>query len=414
MRLDRKQDPSSADRQMYYYKYCSPGDRQFGMLSRGEIFFASAAELNDGSECRPRYVLRGAPELWYRLCDLILLEAMLLHIDGASLSREDFAEIVDLAEPLAERIRRSASRKDLDFGELWPLVREHLPPLLPDTPLPKVSPPLLMDRVRQFIEGNLRRLLDENTYMSCFSRDPRDPTMWGHYAGADRGFCIVIRATEDKLQLNSPIRIFLGSRPGFADGITELGIYNDAEAEIAPVLYRSAPMRFNAFHRLIPHFRYSEAEEHYDVPLLLDAPSRQESTFGLVKALTWKYEQEVRALLPSHDDLTPEARCIQLKADHFQGLVFGPKMSLKDKRRAVVACHILSADQAESRGDDRPFIFFNAAQQVDSFRVRISPVGVLGRFYSRRHLPFESLSDTDERTNSYTEQIFREMRGTWP
>jgi hypothetical protein len=31
---------------MFFYKYCHPGDLQFGMLCRGEIFFASPTELN--------------------------------------------------------------------------------------------------------------------------------------------------------------------------------------------------------------------------------------------------------------------------------------------------------------------------------------------------------------------------------
>ena len=400
---------------MYYYKYCNPGDRQFGMLSRGELFFASADELNDGSECRPRYILKGSAELWNRLCELILFDAWVSQSNNASVAPDESRELVALSEPLGKALRRQAGRKDLDFGRLWPLIREELPPLLRHVKT-AVSCSALMELIHGVVQRRVNRLLHENRYMACFSRDPRDPTMWGHYGGAERGFCLVVHAPDHKLGLSSPIRVFLGSRPSIESGITEIGHYKDAEVELQPVIYKSAPPRVNAFHRLIPHFHYSEQEDHYDVPLLLpgEAPVRQEDQFGLVKAPTWKYEKEVRAFLPSYDDLASEARCVRLNSCQFQGLIFGPKMSPSDKKRAIVACYLLRACHSDCGNADRPFVFLEACQRVESFQMNLSPTGVLGRFYAQRLLPFEPLSHADGGTAAAVRRILEEMETLFP
>lgn len=171
--------------------------------------------------------------------------------------------------------------------------------------------------------------------------------------------------------------------------------------------YRSAPLRFNAFHRLIPHFTYSEEEDHYDVPLLLpgEAPTRQEDQFGLVKASTWKYEQEIRAFLPSWGELIPEARCVRYHWSHIAGLIFGPKMSQADKERALVCCYLLQEARRQTETRTEPFVFLQAQQRVDSFQMVLRAVGVLGGLYASSLWPFESL----QRTNSATAAAAREI-----
>ena len=397
---------------MYYYKYCSPGDRQFGMLSRGELFFASAEELNDGSECRPRYVLKGSAELWTRLCEYVLFELWICQDTGTSAQPSFPKGLRALSEPLGSALNRRAARRDLDYDQLWPALLQDLPRLLrgSDLAIPLPALPALINSVR----AGLSRLLHENLYMACFSRSPSDPTMWGHYGGAERGFCIIVRAAENKLRLSSPANLLHGTRPSSSPGITEIGIYRDAEVQLESVRYRSAPPRINAFHRLIPHFHYSEEEDHYDVPLLISggAPDRQEKLFGLVKALTWKYEKEARAFLPSNDDLTPEARCLQLNWDQIQGIIFGPKMSNAHKERTIVSCHLLRAGRSESEPRSSPFIFLNARQRVDSFQMAVSPVGVLHGYYATRLRPILALRDADRETVETVRGIVREMENT--
>jgi hypothetical protein len=60
---------------MFFYKYQKTGNLDFSMLRQGEVYFASAGELNDASECRPRFILKGSEELWQRLVQFILENA---------------------------------------------------------------------------------------------------------------------------------------------------------------------------------------------------------------------------------------------------------------------------------------------------------------------------------------------------
>lgn len=382
------------------------------MLSRGELFFASADELNDGSECRPRYILKGSVELWTRLCDYLLLQLWMDFTRDETAPKTDPNAVAAFAEQLARTLRKRVARQDLDYEQLWPILTEEVQPLLKGTDFePRMVN--LTTSVRR-VRTHVNRLIHENRYMACFSLDPRDPTMWGHYAGAERGFCIVLHATGDKLRIQSPAHLLHGTRPSREPGVLELGIYKDAEVPLEPVKYLAAPPRVNAFRCLVPHFLYSEAEDHYDVPLQIvgDAPERQEHLFGLVKALTWKYEREVRAFLPADDELTPEARCLQMSWARLQGLIFGPKMSNAHKERAIVASHLLATGRAVSESRSEPFVFFQARQQLDNFQMTLSPVGVLQGQYARQLRPFVPLSEADQATVECVRTIAREMAET--
>ena len=372
------------------------------MLSRGEVFFASANELNDGSECRPRYILKGSLELWSRLADMILLDACCF--SGSPTC--NMARLGDLGGALGRILRTKAGKRDLDFDELWPLVRAELPGLLGGVEL-GMPPDAFMGLVQKAC-AHAKGHLDEPKYMTSFSRNPCDPTMWGHYANAERGFVIVFDAPDKRLRIRSPLRTFPDARPGEMDGIDVLGHYETAETELQPVLYRSAPLRHNAFYKLIPHFTYSEAEDRYDVPLLLpgDAPARKEELFGLVKANTWKYEQEMRAFFPTFEPLAAEVRCVRYDSTQVAGLVFGPRMSRADRERAVVCCHILHEDRRGHEPRTTPFAFFEARQQVHTFQMALAPVGVLDGRYSNDTLPYCAIKQSDAATRAKVGDLF--------
>lgn len=396
---------------MYCFKYCSPGDRQFGMLSRGEVFFASADELNDGSECRPHYVLKGSQDLWYRLCENILVESWLQMTPDGQPPGPLPAELVALTQPLSCAITKSVGRQDLDYDRFWPLLLEKLGELVKGQNL-GVSVAGLKNSLRR-VRVRMRELLHEHVYLASFSRNPRDPTMWGHYGGAERGFCIVLRAPEKMLRLESPAKLLHGTRPSPRHpGVLEIGIYNDADVALEPVTYQAAPPRVNAFHRLVYHFPYSEAEHDYDVPLHLagKVPDRQERLLGLVKAPTWRYEQEVRAFLPNHNDLTPEARCFRLSWRHVQGVIFGPKMSNAHRERTIIACHLLRAGRENSDAREDPFVFLEAQQQRNTFQMFLVPIGVLQGHYGAHLMPFLALEKADKTTTEAVRHVMNEIQ----
>lgn len=395
---------------MYCFKYYGSRARPFGMLSRGELFFASPVELNDGSECRPHFVLQGSPELWQRLCDLILLEAWISQAGPSSGPSDESRTFLTLAKPLSDAIRKRKGRRNISVDDLWDLIAAELPGLLGTIDV-GVSTTAVMSFIRVVLQDRIGTFLHEYRYMASFSLDPCDPTMWSHYGDAERGFALVVNAPGRILNVTSPFPTFHGVRKR-EGGMHEIGIYEQAEIELQDVSYKTSPPRINAFQRLIPHFRYSSAEYHYDVPELLfgDAPSMQEDQFGLVKASTWRYEREVRGFFPSRDKLPPEVRCVRLHRDHILGVIFGPKMSASDKERAIASCYMLRARIDNADSDPAPFVFIKASPRTDSFRMKLSLTGVLGRFYSGQWPPFETIRNVDSEIATAAQRIFHEIR----
>lgn len=394
---------------MFYFKYCQPSERHFGMLSRGEIFFASPDELNDGSECRPRYILRGTEQLWNRLSEIILLD-MLCY---SKLSSQNLHKsIMSLTLPLGSVLMYRAGKRDMDLESLRPVIDEELPKLLKSVEL-DIPTSAIMDLV-DLAHSRMFHYLKNPQYIASFSRSPLDPTMWGHYGGAERGFCIVFNLPDRKLRIYSSSPLFWDSRPSTKhSGVFELGHYTNAEVMLQPVMYRSAPPRFNAFHSLIPHFSYSEYEFDYDLPFHLpgEAPSRQEELLGLIKAKTWKYEQEERAFLPAIHKLTPEARCVKYSWPQIAGVIFGPQMNAKDKVRAIVCCHLLDRSRRQIEPRSNHFVFLQASQRSDSFQMALSPVGVLDDIYAEHITPIQEINKQDSSVAAEVAELIAQIQG---
>lgn len=394
---------------MYVFKYSAPSILSFGALSRGELYFASAEELNDGSECRPRYILKGSSELWTRLADMLLLDAVAL---SPMPSAEAARTLGRFAKPLGQSLHAKVGKRDLDFEQLGTVIGSVLPRLLEEAQLGPAAGSI-MALVLQAC-ARARKHLDEPAYIASLTTTPRDPTMWGHYGGAERGFAIMFHAPEGNLRIRSPLDVFDICQQPEGGGPMLVGPCAEAEVELQPVLYRAAPQRFNAFHRLIHHFNFTEAEDHYDVPLLLpgEAPAKKEEQYGLVKAKTWKYEQEVRALLPTFQNLSPEQRCTTYDRAQMAGLVFGPKMSEADKARAVKCCHKLHVTSPGQERRSAPFVFLQARQQVSSFEMQITGAGVLDPTYYGSDLPLRPMTALSAAAAATVEDLVRILSKT--
>lgn len=88
---------------MFFYKYQKPGNLEFSMLRRGEVYFASVAELNDASECRPRFILKGSEELWQRLADFILGHVCISSGYLQPEKKEEIRQILGLSNEIGRR-----------------------------------------------------------------------------------------------------------------------------------------------------------------------------------------------------------------------------------------------------------------------------------------------------------------------
>ena len=255
---------------------------------------------------------------------------------------------------------------------------------------------------RNFIQEGFPQILLDEKYIASFALNATNPTMWGHYADAERGFVRVFGTDDGKVKVLSDINILRGTRPskiGITD-VTEVGSYKDESLELKRVLYGKQIPKVNAFHRLIHRFSYTEQEDHYDVPLNLggDAEQKKERLIGLVKYSGWRYEKEVRAFFPAYDSLLPDVRTLRIGMENIKGLVFGSKMTLENRARAVLCCHLMKQSRFSEIGAEYEFAFFEARQAADKFDFAIRPVGILDGNYHGRHLPLKPVRELDEAT----------------
>lgn len=146
---------------MFFFKYQKPDDLGFNMLRRGEIFFASSAELNDANECRPRFVLNGSRELWTRLAAYILQEACFRSEIYHRTSREKMRGLFSLSESLGAQLKKRARNRDFELEKLEVLFRELLEQELKHTSF-SVDSRLILDSARRVIRHDIRSAIEEH------------------------------------------------------------------------------------------------------------------------------------------------------------------------------------------------------------------------------------------------------------
>ena len=253
---------------MLFYKYHRPDNLAFSMLRKGEVHFASVDELNDASECRPRFIFKGSEELWQRLAHYILLDAC-VSSDYFQPDRSGAIKaLLNLSERIGSCLKKASANHDVGFESLGALFLGHLERHLPRESR-YINRGFALHLVQTFIDNQLQRELKEDKYLASFSRNATNPTMWGHYADAERGFVIVYETTDRTVHVRSPINLLHGHRPSKVwEGAAEIGIYKDEQLELKEVKYGRRPPKVNAFHRLIHKFSFSERECYYDVPEL--------------------------------------------------------------------------------------------------------------------------------------------------
>ncbi len=116
---------------MYFYKYQKPNTLEFNMLRKGEIYFASVSELNDASECRPRFILKGSEELWQRLARFILQGVVFCSERFSERELESISSLLNLGNSIGTQLKRYARNRDLGIEELGEVFVKILAPLIP-------------------------------------------------------------------------------------------------------------------------------------------------------------------------------------------------------------------------------------------------------------------------------------------
>lgn len=341
------------------------------MLKRGERYFASPQELNDTHECKPKLVFDGTKEIWLRFIDYILINICIkLQLKPNSTTANT---LIQLSEIIYNNINDKRKLKNIELLNakdiLESALRKTITPILNEVEIKYIT-----QTFDDFFHVELQDYLTEVKYISSFTTDATNPTMWGHYGAAENGFITIYESHNNIVCLSSEMSILDGYRRK-SNGIIELGIYDECGLEFKKVIYVKMPAKVNAFRRLIHKFRFTEQESHYDFPesLIGDAKSLEESNIGLVKYSDWRYESEYRLIFPSFTEVSSPLRTLRVEGNHIKGVIFGSKTSKSDRERIAAACHHLLIS-SKIKND---FLFFEIKSNPNKYKLDITAYGKL-------------------------------------
>jgi hypothetical protein len=376
---------------MYFYKYQKAEKLEIMLLKRGEVFFASQDELNDRHECRPKYIFNGSKEVWARLTHYILVQICIRY--NLYPTPEEAQKLISLHQKITKKVYAHTKRKNVELSAMEKIFHESLK----DSFTQDFSPPeikFILNCATKYINSQLRTVLHQEKYICSFTKTATNPTMWGHYGDAERGFLIIYQTIENHVEVNSTTQNLCGHRTKDNSVFIELGLYTKEKLKLEKVQYRKSPPKVNAFSRLIHRFHYTDIEDRYDVPESLygEIKPMEEDIIALTKYTDWKYEKEVRLIFPTYHTLNNSFRCLQIQSAHIKGIIFGSKISNKSKDSIVMACiHLKATTMME-----HDFAFFQIQESDQSYKMKIVPIGLLENDYihhmrARPINPFKTL-----------------------
>lgn len=366
---------------MFFYKYQKASLLSINMLRHGEIYFASQKELNDSHECRPQFVFSGDAEIWSRFIHKIIVK-ICMHLNLKQDS--DLARVLlSFQKEITTSILKGRRSRSFDYDDLLQKIDVSFNDIMM-TNLPFGEFRQVSRALDYYINKELDDELNENLYMSSFSKSARNLTMWGHYGDAEKGFAIVYESFNGKVEIESDAPLF-NSFIKEPNHITRIENSISTTIQIMNVEYKNKPVRVNAFSRLINGFIYSDQELDYDYSqdLLSRINPFDEQHVGWVKYSDWKYEKELRLHLPVYDVLPAPLRNIRISARHIKGVILGSRISPTDKENIISACYNLKKSHSGA-GD---IFIFEAKTIRNQYNITVKALGTVPDLLGR-HLPY--------------------------
>ncbi|EQA1596853.1 DUF2971 domain-containing protein [Enterobacter hormaechei] len=330
---------------MLFYKYSSVSDLSISMLRNGEVFFASPNELNDIHECKPQFVFNANKEVWERFVHYLIVRVCLkLNLEPNSPLA---ISLLAFKDEILRSLLNGKKSKTLSYQSLINDFSDALARLT-ISELDYKDARKTMQALSAYLNQDFEVQLNDNNYLTSFSKSATNLTMWGHYGNAEKGFAIIYETIDGNVTLKSNLEIF----PSFektSEHCYSMGLSSECSAPVFDVIYKARPVRANGFRKIISKFSYSDREWEacYPEHLLSCLKAYNEEDIGRVKYSDWKYEKEVRLQLPVDCELAAPLRSIKIHAKHIKGVIFGSRTSSNDKEKVLSACYHLKATQHE-------------------------------------------------------------------
>ena len=293
---------------MLYYRYRSGSEMSLKELIYDEMFFSSTEECNDPYEGKLFAEFPKDEECW----------ANLIRVVTGHISNES-------TEFLRQRIVSFfLDRAPISVDEVLKLDENAFLAIAQSIP-ERILLSLILFRLKEYIMC----YIPSEKYFVCFSKSPENYLMWSHYANNHKGYCLVFRTMDGKIN-QCPLRIkksvsFLTPK-SFSPRMTfpiEPGF------RVEDMVYRESQERLNAF----MGFPVAVNANKY-TPEEVKRYQNESSGVYTKKHTVWEYEKEARIVLSSGISwlagerlaLSPHQRLLHYDSTQLIGLVFGAKI----------------------------------------------------------------------------------------
>ena len=246
-------------------------------------------------------------------------------------------ELPQQTEFLAQIDWKSIVSEDkLVINKLCPLLNQYFNSLsLLKEKVDKRIKFLFLDFPNLFIK-KLEKLMYPEFYVACFTRNPRNSSMWGNYANSHQGICL-------KFQFDDKIPLYLPYSYG-SNGVSKEFI----EYTVNKVKYSNCLNSLNFFENIgnvsrgvMDKVWLIDDNNPTKVKLIDDATRERywKNIYDILsqKTTDWEYEQEERLLLNNmFGEFYKQAdRCIKYDFSCLEGIIFGLRTSDADKREII-------------------------------------------------------------------------------
>lgn len=241
----------------------------------------------------------------------------------------------------------------------------------------------------------------EPSYFACFSKSDNDPLMWSHYASRHQGYSLIFKPIDGKLKQYPPLKKHSINRKT-PNGLAINSNYCLPEYfSFKDVVYQEEVKPLCGFHRLPVAVVGGDLPENERLALL---KSQSEQLFH--KHISWAYEQEVRVsispgmswIFGENIELSPLERLFYYEPTQLVGIIFGAKMTQKNKDRLMEVLLHRQNQLYKSEDYERimfEFAIFNAhlSGRKRDIQIEIDRMISIGRTIDRSDKNFESSYD---------------------
>ena len=242
---------------------------------------------------------------------------------------------------------------------------------------------IYMSFTEKYIE-NLTKLIYPNCFVSCFSQDFSNSSMWGNYADGHRGACLIFDTKEFEGKPRMPLYLPYSYSSGGAS-------YGYTDKEFSKVTYHSKLQAINFFDSLgrlngiqlakwLVDENKNKSKNYEWIHKDMDHWRRNYWDFfekmNCSKTKDWEYEQEFRLYITDSFFEFKEAkeRAIKYKFENLNGIIFGIKTTTEDKIRII---KIIAQKCKEIKREE--FNFYQAVYDPELAEIKIKKLDVLSK-----------------------------------